>query len=85
MVFLEASVFNCCLNYTFKGSFTRIANVTVFVSGTFDLFNVVCKQHHRAALIPFLDGTKNDDIDSMGKQSLELTSLFTKNFLVFMT
>ena len=29
-----------------------------FVSGTFDLFNVICKQHHRAALNPFLNGTK---------------------------
>ena len=36
-----------------KGSFTRTINVTVFMSGTFDLFNVICKQHNRAALKPF--------------------------------
>ena len=26
-----------------KGPFTRNVNVTVFVSGTFELFNIVCK------------------------------------------
>ena len=43
---------------TSKGSFTRTVNVTVFVSGTFDLFNVMCKRYHRAALNPVLNGTK---------------------------
>ena len=29
------------------------------MSGTFDLSNVACKQHHRSALNPILNGTKN--------------------------
>ena len=33
--------------------FTRTANVTVFVSGTFDLFDVLCKQHIRTVLSTF--------------------------------
>ena len=33
-------------------------NFTVFVSGIFDLFDVMCKQYHRAALNPFLTGIK---------------------------
>ena len=33
-------------------------DVTFFVSGTFDHFNVVYKQHHRSALNPFLNDTK---------------------------
>ena len=56
-----------------KGSFTLIVNVTVFVSDAFDLFNVVGKQHHRIALNPFLNDTKNDDFD--GKRALAVCSL----------
>ena len=41
-----------------KASFTHTVNVIIFVSGTFDLFNVLCIQHHRIALNPFLNGTK---------------------------
>ena len=33
-----------------KGSFTLTVNGTVFVSGTFDLFNVVCKLHDKLHL-----------------------------------
>ena len=40
-----------------------------FVSGTFDLFDVVCEQHHRAALKPILNGTKNGDVDGTCKQT----------------
>ena len=29
-----------------KGSFTRSVNVTIFVSGTFDINHVMCKQYH---------------------------------------
>ena len=29
-----------------------------FVSGTFDLLDVMCKQHHRTTLNPFLNDTK---------------------------
>ena len=42
-----------------KTTFTR----SVFVSGTFDLFdkkfNVMCEQHHRTTFNPFLNGKKN--------------------------
>ena len=34
---------------TVKCSFTHTVDVTVFVSDTFDPFNVMCKQHHRTA------------------------------------
>ena len=52
-------------NFKFKDSFTRTVNVTiiVFMSGTVDLLNVICKQRHRTALNPFLNGRKNGDID----------------------
>ena len=45
--------------------FTRTINVTVFVSGNFDLFDVVCKQNHRSVLNPFLNGTINGNIDAL--------------------
>ena len=41
-----------------KASFTHTVNVTIFVSGIFDLFNVMCIQHYWIALNPFLNGTK---------------------------
>ena len=42
-----------------KGSFTRtVNNVTVSVSGTFDLFNVIYKQCPRDVLNPFSKGMK---------------------------
>ena len=50
-----------------KTSFTHTVNVAVFMSGTFDLFNVMCKQHHTTALNPFLNGTKNGDINGTCK------------------
>ena len=37
------------------------------MSGIFDLFDGMCKQHHMIALNPFLNGTKNGDIDGMRK------------------
>ena len=42
--------FNCNCDKKTWASFTRTVNVTVFVSGTFDVFDVACKQHHRTAL-----------------------------------
>ena len=39
--------------YTIGDSFTLTVNVTVFVSGTFDLFNVMCKRHNKTALNTF--------------------------------
>ena len=41
-----------------EGSFTHTVNVTIFVIGTSDLFYVICKQHHRVSLNPFLSGEK---------------------------
>ena len=41
-----------------------------FLIGTFDLSNVTCKQHHSAAVNPFLKGTKTCDIDGACKRSL---------------
>ena len=38
--------------------FTRTINVTIFVGGTFDLFDVMYKQHNKSVLNPFLNGTK---------------------------
>ena len=38
--------------------FTGTINVTIFVSGTFDLFDVMYKQHNKSVLNPFLNGTK---------------------------
>ena len=52
---------------TNEGLFTHTVNVTVFVSGIFDLFDGKCKQHHMIVLNPFLNGTKNGDIDGMCK------------------
>ena len=52
-----------------KGFFTL--NVIVFVSGTFDRFNVTCKQCHRTALHPFINGTKNDYLDGTCKRALK--------------
>ena len=40
-----------------NGLFTCTVNVTVFVSGTSDLFNVTCKRCHRTVLNPFFNGT----------------------------
>ena len=42
----------------FKGSFICTVNLSVFVSGTFDIFDVAGKQQHSTALNPFLNGTK---------------------------
>ena len=36
---------------TFKGHLHILSTSLFFVSGTFDLFNVMCKQRHRAALL----------------------------------
>ena len=38
--------------------FIRTINVTIFVGGTFDLFDVMYKQHNKSVLNPFLNGTK---------------------------
>ena len=53
-----------------KRLFTCTVNVTVFVSGTFDLFNVTCKEHNRSALNTFQNVMKNSDISGTCKQGL---------------
>ena len=50
---------------------TRVVNNAVFVSGTFDVFDVTCKQRHRAALNPFFNSAKNGDVDDTCKRSLK--------------
>ena len=42
------------------GQSTFIVKVTVFVAGTFDLFNVICKQRHGNEYNPFLKREKNN-------------------------
>ena len=46
---------------------------TVFVSGNYGLFNITCKHPHRTALNPFLNATKNGDIDGICKISFRCT------------
>ena len=53
-----------------KARLHRIFKGTIFVSGTFDIFNGLCKQHHGSALNPFLNGAKNGGIDGTCKRSL---------------
>ena len=60
-------------SHTRKASFTRTVNVTVF-----DLFNVMCKQHHKTALSPFLNGAKkpkNGDVYGTCKQGLSAINI----------
>ena len=56
-----------------KGAFTHIVFQTVFVGGTFDLINVMCKQHHRNALNPFLNGLNKRLKNAKCKHSLKNT------------
>ena len=52
-------MFICCGNSPTVGLFLKprlhvpSTSPFSFVSGTFDLFNVMCKQHHRNTLNPF--------------------------------
>ena len=64
-----------------KGSFTRTVNITVFMSGTFDLFDVVCKQLHIATLNLFLSGTNVTGLRllSYQKNMVEDDVLFTNH------
>ena len=40
-------------NSAIKASFAHTVNIAVFISGTFDLFDVLCKQHNRTGFNPF--------------------------------
>ena len=40
-----------------------------FVSGTFDLLDVMCKLDHKTASNQFLNGTKNGDVDGLCERS----------------
>ena len=55
------------------GSFTHTVDVTGFVSGTFDL-DVVCKQPHRTAVNPFLNGRENGDVGVCVNEALKRTN-----------
>ena len=68
--------------YHCRGSFTHTVNVTVYVSGTFDLFDVTYKQCHGNTLIPFLSGAKNGNIDGMIRSLRVGTPRETGNFSV---
>ena len=65
--------------------FTRTINVTIFVGGTFDLFDVMYKQHNKSVLNPFLNGTKNDGIYGTCKRSLTFRCLTQQNEAIFIT
>ena len=47
---------------------------TVCVSDIFDLFDVMCKQHHKTALNPSLNGTKKINVHDTCKRSPSSTS-----------
>ena len=51
--------------------FVYTVSVTVFVSGIFDLYNVLSEQHHRVALNPFLNRTRNGDFAGTCKRAFE--------------
>lgn len=59
-----------------QASFTLTVKVTIFVSGCFDCFNVLCKRHHKATFNPILNGKKTDDIDGKYEQELSLYFLY---------
>ena len=58
------------IDHRAEGLFTRSINVTVFMTGTFHLFGVMCKWCQRTTFDPFLNGTKYGEIDGTCKQSL---------------
>ena len=45
------------------------------MDGTVDIFNVMCKQHHRTALNLFLNRTKNSDVDGTFKQGFTVPGI----------
>ena len=54
---------------TRKGLLKRTVNFTIFVSGTVDDFDVMCKQHHRTACTePIFKGYESGVIDSACKE-----------------
>ena len=53
------------------------------MSGTFNPFNVVCKQRHRNTLNSFLNGTKNGDINGTCKWTLNSLSTTVNKPLQF--
>ena len=73
------SIINCSgidAKYQNEATFTHTFNVTVFVSATSDLFNIVCKQRLRTVLNPFFKWLKKtDDIDNACKKGLNCSKL----------
>ena len=55
-----------------KASFTRTVNVTDFVSTTFVLFNVMCKQYYRWCIEPIFKRFKNGDFDVTCKRAFNV-------------
>ena len=57
------------------------------MSGTFDLFNVMCKQHHTPALNSFFNGIENGDVNGICIWSLmvRLGSIYTERCLMLST
>ena len=53
-----------------KGSFTCAVSVNFFVSGIFELFDVICKPYNRIARDPSLNITKNGDVNGSSKRNL---------------
>ena len=65
----------CTSEHSFKGSFARTVNVTIFVNGVFNLFDVICEQYYRIAFNPFLNDTENSDVDGTSRRSRNLVSI----------
>ena len=59
-----------CVNSAVESSFTHNVNVTVFVSGIFDLFDVKSNHQNRTVLNLFLNGTKSGNVEGTCKQGL---------------
>ena len=60
-----------------NGSSLHVPSRSPFcLSGTFDLFNITCKQQHRSSLNPFLNCTNNGEFDSTYKRALREVVLY---------
>ena len=74
---------NCSLYLNFPKTQQKLRPIytycqhRLFATDTFDLFGITCKQHHRTAVNPILNGAKNGDIESTVKTKPK--GLFTHN------
>ena len=60
--------------------YLQTVNVTIFVSFTFDLFDVMCRQPHETELNPFLNCTENGDIDGTYIRNCKFIGTFIFSF-----